>query len=125
MSPRYLRGASFTGYGATLSVGFGLPIPILYEQCMAQAAIPDDEITYPIIDYSEAYPLALPGDLGRVSMAELMTGQIEVSGKKVPTGALASRARAREVANELKQPIKDARFYLTQPVAPLPEAQLA
>lgn len=125
MSPRFLRAASFTGYGATLAVGLGLPIPVLDEQVMAQAAISDEEITYPIIDYSEAYPLARPGDLGRVSMAELMSGQIEVSGKKVPTGALASRARAREVALELKQRIKDGRFHLTQPVAPLPGAELA
>ncbi|MFH1033880.1 MAG: homocysteine biosynthesis protein [Pseudomonadota bacterium] len=125
MSPRYLRAASMAGYGATLAVGFGLPIPVLDEQVLLQAAITDEEITYPIIDYSEAYPLARPGDLGRVSMAELMSGQIEVDGKKVPTGGLASRARAREVALELKQRISDGRFYLTRPVAPLPGAELA
>jgi uncharacterized protein (DUF39 family) len=125
MSPRFVRAASFTGYGATLAVGFGLPIPVLDERVLAQAAISDEDITYPIIDYSEAYPLARPGDLGRVSMAELMSGQIEVSGKQVPTGGLASRARAREVALELKQRIKDGRFYLTRPVAPLPGAELA
>jgi L-aspartate semialdehyde sulfurtransferase len=125
MSPRFVRAASFTGYGATLAVGFGLPIPVLDEQVLAQAAITDEEITYPIIDYSESYPLGRPGDLGRVSMAELMSGQIEVSGKQVPTGALASRARAREVACELKQRIQDGRFYLTRPVAPLPGAELA
>lgn len=124
MSPRFLRAASFTGYGATLSVGFGLPIPVLDEQVMAQAALSDEEITYPIIDYCEAYPLGRPGSLGRVSMAELMSGQIEVEGKKVPTGGLASRARAREVAGELKERIAQGRFFLTRPVAPLPGAQL-
>jgi len=125
MSPRFLRAASFTGYGATLAVGFGLPIPVLDEQVMAQAAVEDRDITYPIIDYGEAYPLGRPGNLGRVSMAELMSGQIEVSGKKVPTGGLASRARAREVALDLKERIAGGRFFLTRPVAPLPGAELA
>ncbi len=125
MSPRFLRAASMVGYGATLAVGFGLPIPVLDEQVMAHAAIADADITYPIIDYGEAYPLGRPGNLGRVSMAELMSGQIEIDGKKVPTGCLASRARAREVALELKQRIHDGRFLLTRPVAPLPGAELA
>jgi len=29
MSPRWLKGTSFTGYGATLTVGIGVAIPIL------------------------------------------------------------------------------------------------
>ncbi|MFH1058582.1 MAG: homocysteine biosynthesis protein [Pseudomonadota bacterium] len=125
MDPRYLRAASITGYGATLAVGFGLPIPVLDEEVMAHAAIPDSEITFPIIDYAEAYPLGRPGGLGRVSMAELMSGHIEIDGKKVATGCLASRVMARQVAGELKARIQAGGFLLSRPVAALPGAELA
>ncbi len=125
MVPKYLRAASLTGYGVTLSVGFGMPIPVVDETVMAYCAISDEDITYPIVEYSENYPLGRLADLGRVSMAELMTGSIEIEGKKVPTGCLASRAMGREVAQELKQSIIEGSFLLTKPVAPLPGAQLA
>lgn len=125
MSSEYLRAASITGYGVSLSVGLGVPIPILDEEIMATAALGDDQITFPVIDYSEAYPLGRPGSLGRVSMAELMTGHIDIDGKKVPTGCLASRVKGRQVAAELKRRIQQGKFLLTRPVAPLPGAELA
>jgi len=34
MEPRWLRGLSYLGYGATLQVGLGVPIPILNEEVM-------------------------------------------------------------------------------------------
>ncbi len=125
MDPRFLRAASITGYGVSLAVGLGLPIPVLDEQVMAHAAVSDADITFPIIDYGENYPLARPGDLGRVSMAELMSGHIEVGGKKIPTGSLASRVRGRQVALELKERISQGKFLLTRPVQALPGAELA
>ncbi len=125
MNPQYLRAASIVGYGASLAIGIGIPIPVLDEQVMAHAAIPDAEITFPIVDYGEAYPLGRPGGLGRVSMAELLSGHIEVDGKRVSTGCLTSRAKAREVAAELKSRIQNGGFTLSRPVAPLPGAELA
>ncbi len=125
MNPQYLRAASIVGYGASLAIGIGIPIPVLDEQVMAHAAIPDAEITFPIVDYGEAYPLGRPGGLGRVSMAELLSGHIEVDGKRVSTGCLTSRAKAREVAAELKSRIQTGSFTLSRPVAPLPGAELA
>jgi uncharacterized protein (DUF39 family) len=125
MDPAYLRAASIVGYGASLSLGFGLPIPVVDEQVMAQCAVSDDQITYPIVDYSENYPLGRAADLGRVSMSQLMSGQIEINGKKVPTGGMASRVRGRQIAQELKSRIEQGSFLLTRPVAPLPGAELA
>ena len=34
MSPRWIKGVSFVGYGTTLNVGIGLPIPILNEDIL-------------------------------------------------------------------------------------------
>lgn len=125
MSPDYVRAASIAGYGCSLAVGLGVPIPVLDEQVMAHAALADEQITYPIVDYGENYPLGRAADLGRVSMAQLMSGQISIDGKKVPTGCMASRSKGRAIALELKRRIAEGEFFLTRPVAPLPGAELA
>lgn len=122
MSPDWLRPLSFTGYGVTLSVSLGIPIPILDEEVMAAAALTNEEIMAPIVDYSEAYPQGTGEILGRVSYAELFSGTIEIQGKKVPTGSFSSFSKARQVAETLKEWIRTGRFRLTRPVAPLPGA---
>lgn len=125
MRPGYLRAASIAGYGVSMAVGLGIPIPVLDEQVMAHCAVSDADIYYPVVDYNEAYPMARPGDLGRVSMAQLMSGKIEVDGKKVSTGCMCSRVLSRKIAVELKESISSGKFTLTQAVAPLPGAELA
>jgi uncharacterized protein (DUF39 family) len=120
MSSTWLKGASFTGYGVTLTVGIGIPIPLLNEDITAHTAIRDDQIVAPIVDYSEAYPQIIPNNLGEVSYAELKTGSITIQGKKVPTGGISSYKRAREIATELKARILNNTFLLSEPVAPLP-----
>ena len=47
MSPQWLRGASFTGYGVTLTVGLGIPIPILDEEILEFVAVTDADIIAP------------------------------------------------------------------------------
>ena len=120
MSPRWLRGASFTGYGVTLAVGIGIPIPILDEEMLSYTAVTDKEIVAQVVDYSEAYPNCVPGSLGEVTYAQLKSGSITVKGKKVPTAGLSSYSRAREVANTLKNWVVEGSFLLSEPVAPLP-----
>lgn len=120
MSPRWLRGASFTGYGATLAVGIGIPIPVLDEEMLNYTAVTDKDIVAQVVDYSEAYPNCIPGSLGEVTYAQLKSGSITVKGKKVPTAGLSSYSRAREVANTLKNWIAEGSFHLSEPVAPLP-----
>ncbi len=122
MSASWLRGASFTGYGVTLAVGIGVPIPILDEETLHYAAVADADIVAQIVDYSEAYPNCVPGSLGEVTYAELKSGSIAVNGKKVSTAGLSSYAGAKEIANTLKQWLENGSFFLTGPVAPLPSA---
>jgi len=116
MNPRWLVGTSYLGYGATLSVGIGIPIPILNEEIARYAALKDEELFAPIVDYGEAYPSLTPGNLGYVSYAELKSGKIKVNGKEVHTAPLSSMPRAREIASTLKVWIQKGEFQLTEPV---------
>ncbi len=120
MNARYLRGASFLGYGCSLTVGLGLPIPILDEEIAAAAAVTDDEILAPVVDYGRDYPNLEPEVLGYVTYGDLRRGEIEVAGKRIPAYPLSSLKLAREIAAELQEWIKSGRFTLTQPVKPLP-----
>ena len=120
MKPGWLRGVSFLGYGATLMVGIGVPIPILSEDILLHTAVKDEEIFAAIVDYSEAYPQMKPDILGEVSYAQLKSGRITVQGKGVPTASLSSYPKAVEIAQTLKQWISKGEFLLTGPVAPLP-----
>lgn len=120
MSPEYLQGTSMTGYGATLSVGIGVPIPVLNERILRYTTVKDNEIYTQIVDYSEAYPRLTSNTLGEVNYAQLNSGKIVIQGRRVPTGCLSSQYKARRIANVLKEWIKKGKFSLTQAVAPLP-----
>ena len=120
MSPQWLVGTSMLGYGVTLIVGIGVPIPVLDEEVIKYAAIRDKEIYSQVVDYSANYPQCVPGSLGEVNYAQLKSGKITLQGKTVPTGNLSSYSKAREISEELKSWIKKGDFLLTEPVADLP-----
>jgi uncharacterized protein (DUF39 family) len=122
MLPRWLMGASMMGYGVSLTVGIGVPIPVLSEEIAGYTAVADEEILAPVVDYSADYPLLRPDVLGEVSYAELKSGRIMLRGKEVPTASLSSHLRALEIAVSLKEWILGGDFQLTEPVAPLPAA---
>lgn len=120
MSPEYLKGTTMTGYGTTLTVGIGIPIPILDEEILTYTTVKDEDIYAQVIDYSQAYPELEPGSLGEVNYRDLKSGKITLQGKEVPTGSLSSYARAKEIADILKNWINRAEFLLTEPVQSLP-----
>jgi uncharacterized protein (DUF39 family) len=120
MKPRWLLGTSMLGYGCTLTVGVGIPIPILSEEIVRYTAVSDGDILAPVVDYGMAYPALESGTLGEVSYAALKSGKIVVKGKEMPTASLSSYSRALEIASTLKEWITDGKFQLTEPVAPLP-----
>lgn len=120
MKSEWLVGTSMLGYGVTLTVGIGIPIPILNEEIAQFTAVKDDDIFAQVVDYSEAYPQGIPGSLGEVSYAQLKSGKITVKGKEIPTASLSSYPKAIEIAEDLKKWIREKRFLLTESVAPLP-----
>jgi L-aspartate semialdehyde sulfurtransferase len=120
MSPRWLVGVSFQGYGCSMAVGLGVPIPILNEEMAGFTGVSDEEIFTQIIDYGVDYPKGESKSLGQVSYAELKSGSIKFKGQAVPTVPLSSTVRAREIAGTLKEWIAKGDFLLGEPQFTLP-----
>jgi L-aspartate semialdehyde sulfurtransferase len=118
MQPRWVRGCYFKGYGPSLMLGVGVPIPLLNLEIAAGCAVEDKDLVAPVVDFS--IPRRVRPTFGLVSYAQLKSGQITVDGRPVRTAPLASIFLARQVAEALKQQIEANQFELTQPVAPLP-----
>ena len=122
MSSAFLVGVGIQGYGCSLAVGLGVPIPLLNEEIAAQTGISDEEIFTQVIDYGNDYPQGVGRSLAQVSYAELKSGVITFQGRRVPTVPLSSVVKAREIAATLKTWIAKGRFLLGEPQFTLPGA---
>jgi uncharacterized protein (DUF39 family) len=120
MSPQWLVGVSLQGYGCSLAVGLGIPIPILNEEIAGHTGISDEDIVTQIIDYGHDYPNGISKSYGQVSYAELKSGFIKLNGQEVPTVPLSSLVKAREIAEILKKKISKGKFNLGEPQFTLP-----
>jgi uncharacterized protein (DUF39 family) len=120
MDPKWVAGVSMLGYGCSLAVGVGVPIPILNEEIAGFTGISDDEISTQIIDYGNDYPRGEGTSLGRVTYAELKSGTIRFKGQDIQSVPLSSYVRAQEIAGILKKWIEKGRFLLTEPQDMLP-----
>jgi uncharacterized protein (DUF39 family) len=123
MSNQWLMGTSFQGYGVTLTVGMGIPIPILDEEMAKFTAVRDEDIFAQVVDYSNDYPNGIASSLGEVNYKDLKSGKINIKGKEVPTAPLSSYPKAVEIAETLKKWIRDKKFFLTEYVQPIPGAE--
>ena len=120
MNARWIRAIYLKGYGVSLRVGIGFPIPILNDRILKYTLVKDKDIYTNIIDYSYDYPQGTGNSLGKVSYAELRSGQITFRGKTIPTSSLSSYKKAKEIALLLKQWISKGEFTLGKPVELLP-----
>jgi L-aspartate semialdehyde sulfurtransferase len=120
MSSEWLVGASFLGYGVSLYVGIGIPIPILDEEMARYTAVKDEDLYAQIYDYGMDYPKGAAKSLGEVSYKELRSGSIEFNGKKISTAPLSSYYKAREICELLKEEIERGDFLLGEPQQLLP-----
>jgi len=122
MNGMFLKGASFIGYGATLFVGLGIPIPILDEEMAYYTSRSDDDFWAQVVDYGIDYPDRVSKSLGEVTYGQLKSGTITINGKEIPTFPISSYSKALEIATLLKNWIGEGQFLLTNPVQPLPGA---
>jgi uncharacterized protein (DUF39 family)/predicted transcriptional regulator len=118
MNSDYIRAASFDGYGTSLYIGMGVPIPILNEEIAAATAVTDADIRTNILDYG--VPSRDRPSLREVTYAELRSGSVELSGKDVRTSSLSSFKKSRIIAKELKDWISKGEFFVSSPVENLP-----
>ncbi|UCD53303.1 MAG: homocysteine biosynthesis protein [Phycisphaerales bacterium] len=121
MRPEFVRGVSLRGYGVSLALGVGIPIPILNEQVLKRTCVRDRDIFAPVVDYSADYPQKTGNVLGHVSYEQLRSGEITVAGQVVKVGSLSSYYKALEVANLLADEVRRGEFLLTEPSALLPK----
>ena len=102
MSTEYIKGASLHGYGCSLLVGIGIPIPIINKDMAYFTGQSDEDLFCQVIDYGNDYPSATNRSLGEVSYAELKSGKINIMGKTIPSSPLSSYPGAKKIANQLK-----------------------
>lgn len=118
MNAKFVRGLDITGYGISLAIGVGIPIPILNEDIMRRCAISNDEIFAEMLDYS------LPTGrtcMQRYSYEQLRSGTIEYEGRNIRTSSMSSLSGARAVAETLKDWIEHGEFLLNQPCLQFPK----
>jgi len=120
MDPRWVVGVSILGYGCSLAMGLGVPIPILNADMARYTGVSDEEIYTRVIDYGNDYPQGEAKSLGQVSYGELKSGLIRFNGQEIPTVPISSYIRALEIATTLKEWIEKGEFLLTHPQEMLP-----
>ena len=120
MDAKFLRGVSIVGYGISMAVALGIPIPILNEEMAWFTGVADEDIQMPVIDYGYDYPRANGNILKHATFAELKSGSIELNGREVPTVPVTSHTKALEVANILKEWIEQGKFLLTEAQEKIP-----
>jgi uncharacterized protein (DUF39 family) len=119
MTPDFLRAAYLPGYGVSIFIGIGIPIPILNEGILNDVSVRDEEIYTRVVDYSsnkrEKKALAY------VNYGDLRSGNIVIDGKDVRTSSMSSYAKAREICDLLKEKIDKGLFMLQSPIGNLPQ----
>ena len=120
MAPKWVAGVSMLGYGCSIALGIGVPIPVLNKEMARYTGVSDEELVAQIIDYGNDYPKGEAKSLGKVSYAELKSGSIKFNGKEIPTVPISSHVRAVEIADILKNWIEKGDFLLTEPQVMIP-----
>ncbi len=119
MRSEFVRGVSLRGYGISLAMGVGIPIPILNEEILKRTCVRDRDILAPVIDYGHDYPENTGKTVCQVNYEQLRSGEIQIDGKTVRVGSMSSYYKALEIANLLADEIRAGDFQVTQPIAPL------
>jgi uncharacterized protein (DUF39 family) len=123
MEAEFVRGLSLVGYGVSLALGVGIPIPILSPEILRRTTVRDEDILAPVIDYSHDYPQKTGRVICHLSYADLKKGEVVIDGKKVRSGSMSSYSKALKIAHLLKDEIKRGDFLLSRPLQPLARSQ--
>ncbi len=113
MSDKYVKAAYIRGYGSTLYLGIGLPIPVLNCDIANKTGISDEEININILDFSiESNKRPV---IAKTDYRELRSGILNINGKKVRTKSLSSHFLSIKIAEHIKTMVTDGKFRITSP----------
>lgn len=115
MDARWVKGCYLRGYGPSLMLGVGVPLPVISEDVILRCSVRDEDLVAPVVDFS--IPRRVRPTFGLVSYAQLKSGRITIDAKTVRTAPLASIYLSGQIAQELKQKIEAGQFFLSEPVA--------
>ncbi len=110
----FIKPVYIPGYGVSIYISIGIPIPILNEEIARYVSVRNKEIITNIEDYSKGEII------GKISYKELIERRVTFKGKKIPVRSLTKHAKAEEILKILKDKILSRHFFLTEPVENLP-----
>ncbi|MCX6693047.1 MAG: homocysteine biosynthesis protein [Methanomicrobiales archaeon] len=113
MSQEYLRAAIMHGYGTTLYLGVGVPIPVTNLAAVRSTAVRDEDITVDVVDYG--IPSRGRPTLRTATYADLRSGVLTLKGEEVRTSSLSSFRRAHQVADRLRDLVLQGEVPLRAP----------
>jgi len=118
MDSKYIQAVTIPRYGVSLSVGIGVPIPILNEDILRYVSVRNKDILTKVVDYS--VPSRNRPVIGEVTYEQLRNGFIQLKGKEIPTRPLSNYKKAQKIASNLKKWIQKSEFFLQKPAQKFP-----
>jgi uncharacterized protein (DUF39 family)/CBS domain-containing protein len=119
MSTEFLAGTTIPGYGVSLFVGIGIPIPVLNEKIAEKTAVRNEDIKVDVLDYGvqrREKPV-----IKEVGYKELFSGRVYIGDKKIKTSPLSSLKVSFAIMDRLKEWILEKEFFLSERIQPLPK----
>jgi uncharacterized protein (DUF39 family) len=114
MKPEFIRPVVIPGYGISISLGMGFAIPVINEDIAKSVIIRNKQIKTRLIDY------ATGKCIGFVNYEELMSGKVELSGKKIPSRTMTDIRASANIAEILQDWVRKGKFFITELVRNLP-----
>ena len=102
-------------YGIAYEEGTHTEARILDADLARRVSIRNEQIETTVVDYGNGNRV-----LGKTNYAALRSGEIEVGGHRIRTAPVSSLAKAREIAELLRERIRSGKFLLSEPVRPMP-----
>ncbi len=114
---QWLKPCWFEGHGAALLIAVAAPVLLLNEKQARQAAVPDENLEAPVLDFS--IPRRIKPSFGTVSYGALLKGKIQVDGRLVRAAPACSLNFGDSHTELLSQKLKDGSFPIRAWDAPL------
>ncbi|MDN5359118.1 MAG: L-aspartate semialdehyde sulfurtransferase [Thermotogaceae bacterium] len=114
VKPEFIAPLYINGYGVSLYISIGIPIPVLNTDIAHALSVRNKDIITQVHDF------ATGKTIGTLTYEQLHKNNIRLSGKKPVSRTMSKIRDAYKITEILKTQIEAGTFELTQPVKPLP-----